>query len=119
MKVFNSYVFLLLLLLTGSVSTLSAQNRTVSGKVLDALQEPLIGVSIVIDGTAQGSITDVDGAFELQIPAGGATLNFSYVGYLTEKVKVKPGQKILWYICRKMPSCWMRRWLSVTVRRRR
>ena len=74
-------------------STLSAQNRTVSGKVLDALQEPLIGVSIVIDGTAQGSITDVDGAFELQIPAGGATLNFSYVGYLTEKVKVKPGQK--------------------------
>lgn len=93
MKVFNSYVFLLLLLLTGSVSTLSAQNRTVSGKVLDALQEPLIGVSIVIDGTAQGSITDVDGAFELQIPAGGATLNFSYVGYLTEKVKVKPGQK--------------------------
>lgn len=93
MKVFNSYVFLLLLLLAGSVSTLSAQNRTVSGKVLDALQEPLIGVSIVIDGTAQGSITDVDGAFELQIPAGGATLNFSYVGYLTEKVKVKPGQK--------------------------
>ena len=95
MKVFNSYVFLLLLLLTGSVSTLSAQNRTVSGKVLDALQEPLIGVSIVIDGTTQGSITDVDGAFELQIPAGGATLNFSYVGYLTEKVKVKPGQKNL------------------------
>lgn len=93
MKVFNSYVFLLLLLLTGSVSTLSAQNRTVSGKVLDALQEPLIGVSIVIDGTTQGSITDVDGAFELQIPVGGATLNFSYVGYLTEKVKVKPGQK--------------------------
>lgn len=93
MKVFNSYVFLLLLLLTGSVSTLSAQNRTVSGKVLDALQEPLIGVSIVINGTTQGSITDVDGAFELQIPAGGATLNFSYVGYLTEKVKVKPGQK--------------------------
>ena len=43
MKVFNSYVFLLLLLLTGSVSTLSAQNRTVSGKVLDALQERLSG----------------------------------------------------------------------------
>lgn len=72
---------------------LRCRRRTVSGKVLDALQEPLIGVSIVIDGTTQGSITDVDGAFELQIPAGGATLNFSYVGYLTEKVKVKPGQK--------------------------
>mgnify|MGYP003220099974 CR=1 FL=1 len=43
MKVFNSYVFLLLLLLTGSASALSAQNRAISGRVLDALQEPLIG----------------------------------------------------------------------------
>lgn len=72
---------------------LSAQNRMVSGKVLDALQEPLVGVSIRIEGTTQGTITDVDGAFEVQVPAAGATLDFSYVGYLTEKVKVKPGQK--------------------------
>ena len=35
----------------------------------------------------------MDGAFEVQVPAAGATLDFSYVGYLTEKVKVKPGQK--------------------------
>lgn len=93
MKVFNSYVLGLLLLLAGSISTLSAQNRKVSGKVLDALQEPLIGVSIRIEGTTQGTITDVDGAFDIQVPAAGATLEFSYVGYLTQKVKVKPGQK--------------------------
>lgn len=93
MKVFNSYVLGLLLLLVGSISTLSAQNRKVSGKVLDALQEPLIGVSIRIEGTTQGTITDVDGAFDIQVPAAGATLDFSYVGYLTQKVKVKPGQK--------------------------
>lgn len=93
MKVFNSYVLGLLLLLVGSISTLSAQNRKVSGKVLDALQEPLVGVSIRIEGTTQGTITDVDGAFDIQIPAAGATLDFSYVGYLTQKVKVKPGQK--------------------------
>ena len=93
MKVFNSYVLGLLLLLAGSISTLSAQNRKVSGKVLDALQEPLIGVSIRIEGTTQGTITDVDGAFDVQVPAAGATLDFSYVGYLTQKVKVKPGQK--------------------------
>lgn len=93
MKVFNSYVLGLLLLLAGSISTLSAQNRKVSGKVLDALQEPLIGVSIRIEGTTQGTITDVDGAFDIQVPAAGATLDFSYVGYLTQKVKVKPGQK--------------------------
>lgn len=93
MKVFNSYVLVLLLLLAEGISTLSAQNRMVSGKVLDALQEPLVGVSIRIEGTTQGTITDVDGAFEVQVPAAGATLDFSYVGYLTEKVKVKPGQK--------------------------
>lgn len=93
MKVFNSYVLGLLLLLVGSISTLSAQNRKVSGKVLDALQEPLVGVSIRIEGTTQGTITDVDGAFDIQVPAAGATLDFSYVGYLTQKVKVKPGQK--------------------------
>lgn len=93
MKVFNSYVLGLLLLLAGSISTLSAQNRKVSGKVLDALQEPLVGVSIRIEGTTQGTITDVDGAFDVQVPAAGATLEFSYVGYLTQKVKVKPGQK--------------------------
>lgn len=93
MKVFNSYVLGLLLLLAGSISTLSAQNRKVSGKVLDALQEPLVGVSIRIEGTTQGTITDVDGAFDVQVPAAGATLDFSYVGYLTQKVKVKPGQK--------------------------
>ena len=93
MKVFNSYVLGLLLLLAGSISTLSAQNRKVSGKVLDALQEPLVGVSIRIEGTTQGTITDVDGAFDIQVPAAGATLDFSYVGYLTQKVKVKPGQK--------------------------
>ena len=93
MKVFNSYVLVLLLLLAGGISMLSAQNRMVSGKVLDALQEPLVGVSIRIEGTTQGTITDVDGAFEVQVPAAGATLDFSYVGYLTEKVKVKPGQK--------------------------
>lgn len=92
MKVFNSYVFLLLLLLTGSASALSAQNRAISGRVLDALQEPLIGVTVGIEGSSRGSVTDINGVFELQIPISGATLNFSYVGYITEKVKVKPGQ---------------------------
>ena len=89
MKVFNSYVFLLLLLLTGSASALSAQNRAISGRVLDALQEPLIGVTVGIEGSSRGSVTDINGVFELQIPISGATLNFSYVGYITEKVKVK------------------------------
>lgn len=92
MKVFNSYVLALLLLLAGNLSTLSAQNRTISGKVLDGLQEPLIGVSIRVEGNTIGGTTDADGMFRLRVPQGEATLIVSYVGYLTDRVKVKPGE---------------------------
>ena len=92
MKVFNSYVLALLLLLAGNFSTLSAQNRTISGKVLDGLQEPLIGVSIRVEGSIIGGTTDADGMFRLRVPQEEATLIVSYVGYLTDRVKVKPGE---------------------------
>lgn len=92
MKVFNSYVLALLLLLAGNLSMLSAQNRTISGKVLDGLQEPLIGVSIRVEGNTIGGTTDADGMFRLRVPQGEATLIVSYVGYLTDRVKVKPGE---------------------------
>lgn len=92
MKVFNSYVLALLLLLAGNFSTLSAQNRTISGKVLDGLQEPLIGVSIRVEGNTIGGTTDADGMFRLRVPQGEATLIVSYVGYLTDRVKVKLGE---------------------------
>ena len=92
MIVFNSYVLALLLLLAGNFSTLSAQNRTISGKVLDGLQEPLIGVSIRVEGSIIGGTTDADGMFRLRVPQGEATLIVSYVGYLTDRVKVKPGE---------------------------
>lgn len=92
MKVFNSYVLALLLLLAGNFSTLSAQNRTISGKVLDGLQEPLIGVSIRVEGSIIGGTTDADGMFRLRVPQEEATLIVSYVGYLTDRVKVKLGE---------------------------
>ena len=95
MKTIQSYVFLLSLLIAGSLQTLSAQNRTVAGKVLDALQEPLPGVSVRVEGTTQGTITDIDGMFRISVPAGETSLVFSYVGFLTERVKVKPADNHL------------------------
>ena len=80
MKVFNSYVLALLLLLAGNFSTLSAQNRTISGKVLDGLQEPLIGVTIRVEGNTIGGTKDADGMFRLRVPQGAAQLTASYVG---------------------------------------
>lgn len=47
--------------------TAYAQERTVTGKVYDAAGEPIIGASVVIQGTTQGTITDIDGAFQLKV----------------------------------------------------
>ena len=94
MKVFKFYVLVLLLLIEG-LSTLSAQDRMILGKVLDGLQEPLIGVSIRIEGSTTGGTTDADGNFKLRVPQEETTLIVSYVGYLTDRIKVKPGKNNL------------------------
>lgn len=79
--------FLPVLLLFGC-SVLHAQTRTMSGKVTSA-EEPngLPGVSVVVQGTSQGVITDLNGNFSLEVPSG-ATLVFSFVGYRTQEVVV-------------------------------
>lgn len=66
----------------------SAQNDKVNvkGLVTDAQGEPLIGASVFIKGTTEGSVTDVDGAFELSAPKG-AILTVSYIGYLSVEVE--------------------------------
>ena len=65
-----------------------AQSVTVSGTVIDAdSKEPLIGVSILEVGTNNGLITDLDGFFQMGVPAG-ATLQLSYVGYETQEINV-------------------------------
>ena len=93
MKVFKSIILFLFLLAAESPLALFAQNRVVSGKVLDAQQEPLAGVTIQVSDMARGSITAADGSFSLQVPAESIVLNFSYIGYLSQKVKVAPNQK--------------------------
>ena len=57
------------------------------GNVKDATGEPLIGVSILVKGTTNGTVTDIDGNFTLQAPKG-AVLEISYVGYTTQSVPV-------------------------------
>ena len=64
-----------------------AQNLNVSGRVLDENGEGLIGAGVVIQGTTKGTITDIDGNYELSVPQG-ATLEFSCVGYATQSVEV-------------------------------
>ena len=69
------------------------QTSTVNGKITDSNGEPIIGASVVVKGTTNGTITDFDGNFTLEIPAK-ATLVISYVGYKTQEVAVN-GKKTL------------------------
>lgn len=92
MNILKSVVLFLILLLAGNSMVLSAQNRSISGKVFDTNEEPLIGVTVTIENTTIGAITDIDGAFTLQVPEGKVVLNVSYVGFVPQKVTVASGQ---------------------------
>ena len=80
----------LLLLLPGQTF---AQNLRVTGKVLDEQGEGLIGAGVVIQGTSNGTVTDLDGNFVLPSVPRGATLEISCIGYTTQEVQVT-GQNI-------------------------
>ena len=60
---------------------LSAQTKTISGRVVDKASEPVIGASVIELGTAgNGTITDIDGNFSLKINTGN-NIQVSYIGY--------------------------------------
>lgn len=66
----------------------SQQKRRVTGQVLDAMREPVIGASVMIAGTANGCITDIDGNFSLDVADAGVKLQISYIGYKPQTVQV-------------------------------
>ena len=63
------------------------QERSINGKVVDASGEPIIGANVVVKGTTNGTITDIDGNFSLNVPAE-CILQVSYIGYNTQEIKV-------------------------------
>lgn len=84
---------LLLLLCIGWAS--AARAELVSGTVVDDTGEPLVGVSVILEGTQRGVATDLDGQYSLQVPSlQKATLHFSYVGTVSQSIKVK-GRRVV------------------------
>ena len=66
MKAIKTIAVALVLLLGGGSLTLSAQNRDLSGKILDAQQQPVIGAAVLVAGDAAlGAVSDVDGSFQM------------------------------------------------------
>ncbi len=70
--------------LTGEISQ---QTRKVSGKVTDSSGEPLLGVNVIVKGTTNGTITDLNGGYSLNVEAD-AILTFSYIGYVAQSLPV-------------------------------
>ena len=65
------------------------QDAACKGVVKDASGEPIIGVSVVVKGTTNGTVTDLDGNFSLANVKKGATLRFTYLGYNTQEIVYK------------------------------
>lgn len=82
----TKFIATFFLLICGSV--MFAQTRTVKGKVVDKANEPLIGVAVNIKNTSQGSITDFEGNYSIQVNTENAVLVFSYIGYDKQEIKV-------------------------------
>lgn len=81
--------FLLALALFILCQTAFAQQRTISGVVTDENNEPLVGVAVLLQGNVSvGTITELDGRYSISVPASGAVLEFSSLGYTSRTVPV-------------------------------
>ena len=86
-------IFMVLSALWGSFEA-SAQNRAISGKVVDANGEPVIGAGVLVPGTTNGATTDLDGVFSIRV-APGTSLEVSCIGYTTRRVAAADNMTII------------------------
>ena len=85
---------LFILLLFGGLSTAFAQTGVVKGVIVDASNgSPLPGATVQVKGTTKGTVSDLNGKFSISVKSG-ATLVFSYVGYVTQEKVVQPNTTV-------------------------
>ena len=98
LRLFSRMYFIQWLFLTVlfSLVTMSgyAQSKTVTGKIIDSTGEPVIGASVLVKGTTNGVISDIDGNFSIQGVANDAILQISFVGYKAQDIPVAGKTKI-------------------------
>lgn len=87
-------LFMMLALLCLCTGMTLAQTTKVTGVVTSAEDgEPIVGASVLVEGTTVGTITDINGLFTIaQVPAEGKSLLVSYLGMMTQKVEIKKGK---------------------------
>lgn len=88
---FRNYLFVSLWLLCGGLYA-----QTVTGVVIDETNgEPLIGATVLEEGTTTGTVTDIDGQFSLTLSGTPTTLLVTYIGYATREVEVAAGETVI------------------------
>ena len=89
-------LMLLLACLFVGIGLVTAQTQRVTGVVIsDEDGQPVIGASVQVKGTQQGTITDVDGKFTLpNVPSSAGTIVVSFVGMKTEEIEIQPNMTI-------------------------
>lgn len=75
-------------------AALQVDARIVTGKIVDVSGEGLPGVNVTEEGTTNGTITDANGVYSLKVSNSNATLVFSYIGYLSQKIDVSGKQVV-------------------------
>lgn len=86
----KSLQLMLIIVLLGVSSFVDAQqaDRKITGVVISETKEPMIGVSVYIPGTTNGTTTDINGKYSITLPANKTELVFSFVGYNSQTIKV-------------------------------
>ncbi|HCC50794.1 MAG TPA: SusC/RagA family protein, partial [Porphyromonadaceae bacterium] len=93
-SLFLLFFYTLPVLAENTHSQIVQQKVSVAGTVVDADGVPLTGVTVRVKGTTQGTITNIDGAYSLDLSDGNATLIFSYIGFESQEIQVAGKQTI-------------------------
>ena len=86
--------FILSFLSLLSVTLMHAQSGEISGTVVDATGESIIGATVMEKGTSNGTVTDFDGNFKIKVEAG-KTLVFTYIGFQNQELPAQDGMKVV------------------------
>ena len=85
---------ILFLFLSVCAQIIHAQTLTIQGTVIDAGEQPIIGVMVTVDGTQLATVTDYDGNFTLKDVPEGATVTFSFLGMKSQSLRAQPMMNI-------------------------
>ena len=94
MKSFIKYLFISWMCICSATVTMAQNSRLVSGRVMDVNGELLVGVSVQEVGTSNGTVTDINGSYRIQVTTPNPKLKFTYVGF-KEKTLSVPARGVL------------------------